>query len=62
MINGKDKPDNYLKNLLQKADMESPSPNFTDNVMNQIQALHDPNVQHSAKTSTIKNYYFSKLR
>ncbi len=57
MINNKDKSDNFLKNLIKKANIESPSPNFTDNVMNQIQA-QQPVAQLSGKTAGIKNYYF----
>ena len=58
MINGKDKSDNYLKNLIKKADIENPSPNFTDNVMNQIQAEQQPTAQLTGKTTGINNYYF----
>ena len=58
MINGKDKSDNYLKNLIKKADIESPSPNFTDNVMNQIQAEQQHVTQTIGKTAGINNYYF----
>jgi len=58
MINNKDKSDNFLKNLIKKADIESPSPNFTDNVMNQIQAQQQPVTQLSGKTAGINNYYF----
>ncbi|MCD4683959.1 MAG: hypothetical protein K8R86_11805 [Bacteroidales bacterium] len=58
MINNKDKSDNFLKNLIKKAHIESPSPNFTDNVMNQIQAQQQPATQLTGKTAGIKNYYF----
>ncbi len=58
MINGKDKSDNYLKNLVQKADLDSPSPNFTDNVMFQIQAEQQPAAQVADKSAWIKNYFF----
>lgn len=58
MINGKDKSDNYLKTLVQKADIESPSPNFTDNVMNQIQAEQQPATQLSGNSAWFKNYFF----
>jgi hypothetical protein len=58
MINGKDKADNYLKNLVQKADLESPSPNFTDNVMHQIQAEHQLSAQITDGSAWFKNYFF----
>jgi len=58
MINGKDKSENYLKNLVKKADIESPSPGFTDGIMNQIQAQEQDVPQASHKTAGIKNYYF----
>lgn len=58
MINGKDKADNYLKTLVQKADLESPSPNFTDNVMNQIQAAQQPVAQTSGISAWFKSSFF----
>ena len=58
MINGKDKSDNYLKNLVKKADLESPSPNFTDNVMHQIQVQHQSVTHPSIKSAWFKNYFF----
>lgn len=58
MINGKDKSDNYLKTLVQKADLENPSPHFTDNVMNQIQAKQQPATQLSGTSAWLKNYFF----
>ena len=58
MINGKDKSDNYLKTLVQKADLESPSPNFTDNVMNQIQSAQQPVAQTSGISAWFKSYFF----
>ena len=58
MINGKDKSDNYLKYLVKKADIESPSPGFTDKIMNQIQVKEQVAVQPEGKTLGIKNYYF----
>jgi len=58
MINGKDKSDNYLKSLVQKADIESPSPSFTDNVMHQIQAEQQPDTQLSGSSAWFKNYFF----
>jgi hypothetical protein len=58
MINGKDKSENYLKNLVKKADIESPTPNFTDHVMNQILAQEQMEAEPSRKTFEIKNYYF----
>lgn len=58
MINNKDKSDNFLRNLIKKAGIESPSPNFTDNVMNQIHAQQQPVEQLSGKTAGIKSYYF----
>ncbi len=57
MINGKDKSDNLLKTLVQKADIESPSPNFTDNVMNQIHAEQKPSTQ-LVDSSWFKSYFF----
>ncbi len=54
MINGKDKSDSYLINLIKKAGPESPSPDFTDNVMNKIQVQQ----QTAGKATGIKNYYF----
>jgi len=58
MINGKDKSENYLKNLVKKADIESPTPNFTDNVMNQIIAQEQLESQPSGKTFGLNNYYY----
>jgi len=58
MINGKDKSDNYLKTIIQKADIESPSPNFTDNVMNQIRAEQQPATQLAGNSAWFKNYFF----
>ena len=58
MINGKDKSDNYLKNLVKKADLESPPPNFTDKVMHQIQVQHQSVTQPSFKSTWFKDYFF----
>lgn len=58
MINGKDKSDNFLRTLVQKADIESPSPNFTDNVMNQIRAEQQPATQLAGNSAWLKNYFF----
>ena len=58
MINGKDKSDNYLKTIVQKADIESPSPNFTDNVMNQIWAEQQPATRLAGNSAWFKNYFF----
>lgn len=58
MINGKDKSENYLKNLVKKADIESPAPSFTDNVMDQIIAQEQLKSQPSGKTFGLNNYYY----
>jgi hypothetical protein len=58
MINNKDKSDNFLKNLIKKVGIESPSPDFTDNVLNQIQAQQQSAAQLSGRMAGIKNYYF----
>ncbi len=58
MINGKDKSDNYLRNLVKKADIESPTPNFTDNVMNKILSQEQLESQPTLKIFGIGNYYY----
>ena len=58
MINNKNNNDDFLKDIIQKSDIESPSVNFTDNVMNQIQMQEQTVSQLSGKTAGIKNYFF----
>ncbi len=58
MINNKNNNDDFLKDMIQKSGIESPSANFTDNVMNQIQMQDQTVSQLSEKTAGIKNYFF----
>jgi len=58
MIDNIDNNDDFLKNIIQKSGIKSPSVNFTDNVMNKIQMQEQASTQPSGKTAGVKTHFF----
>jgi len=58
MINHKNRTDDFLKEFLQKADIESPSADFTKNVMHRINKVSPEPSFVQQLNQKIKGWYF----